>query len=59
MISIVHGCNGSGLMAGMLGAFRPEKRNGRLVVARRPSHTLTNQGRSIAASFFSHLPPVG
>jgi hypothetical protein len=36
-----------------------EKRNGRLVVARRPSHTWTIQGRSTAASFFSHLPPVG
>jgi hypothetical protein len=36
-----------------------QKQNGRLVVARRPFHTLTIQGRSMAASFFSHLPPVG
>src|SRR5690349_13949045 len=34
----------------------PEKRNGRLVVARRPSPARTTQGRSIAAAVL--LPPA-
>jgi hypothetical protein len=34
----------------------PKKRNGRLVVARRPSHVWTTQGRSVAAAVL--LPPA-
>jgi hypothetical protein len=36
----------------------PKKRNGRLVVARRPSHTLTTQGRGIPAAVLL-LPATG
>jgi hypothetical protein len=44
----ITGAMGYGPLGAVNGAHK--KRNGRLVVARRPSHTLTIQGRGISAA---------
>ena len=50
------------ISAGVLSTERtpgPQKKNGRLVVARRPFPIGLSKGEALLPPFFSHLPPVG